>query len=474
MSGREPSAVAGPNPGVRWWTAAVLGAAAGGLGWGIRGQYGHETGAMIAGLLLSLVLTLLFCPHFTSAQAARAVAWCTIAIGFGGSMTYGQTIGLTQDPALVGNWAALRWGLLGLAIKGGIWIGFAGVFFGMGLGGRRYRPGELLLLLGSLLGVFFLGVALINSPFDPAHRILPRVYFSAAWSWTPKEDLRPRPEVWGGLLLALLALLAYARAWRGDRLAFRLGGWAVLGGVIGFPLGQCLQAFHAWHPDLFRHGLAGQLDPIINWWNFMETTFGAVAGAALGLGTWFERNRIVPTPTSSGPCLPRWAEVVLVVLHGFLLVGAGAWSEAYGEIGLVMGWIPLVAVAAGRWWPYLLALAVTALPIAVKTTQGLVNESHWATPLAGTGLCLWLPMAAVLAAALWFASGDRPERASVSFTAPALILACSIYFCLNFAIFRLPWPWATWTIRTPNAMVFALCTVLLVGRAVWAGRSRPT
>jgi len=27
---------------------------AGGLGWGIRGQYGHEAGAMIAGLLVRL------------------------------------------------------------------------------------------------------------------------------------------------------------------------------------------------------------------------------------------------------------------------------------------------------------------------------------------------------------------------------------------------------------------------------------
>ncbi len=36
----------------------MLGAFAGGMGWGIRGQYGHETGAMIAGLLLSLAETL--------------------------------------------------------------------------------------------------------------------------------------------------------------------------------------------------------------------------------------------------------------------------------------------------------------------------------------------------------------------------------------------------------------------------------
>ena len=33
------------------WLTLVLTAAAGGMGWGIRGQYGHETGAMIAGVL---------------------------------------------------------------------------------------------------------------------------------------------------------------------------------------------------------------------------------------------------------------------------------------------------------------------------------------------------------------------------------------------------------------------------------------
>lgn len=36
------------------WPAVLFPALAGGMGWGIRGQYGHETGAMIAGLLVSL------------------------------------------------------------------------------------------------------------------------------------------------------------------------------------------------------------------------------------------------------------------------------------------------------------------------------------------------------------------------------------------------------------------------------------
>ncbi|MFQ3168292.1 MAG: hypothetical protein ACI8QI_000835, partial [Limisphaerales bacterium] len=103
-----------PNPPL--WLAMLATAMAGGMGWGIRGQYGHETGAMIAGALVSLVLVFLFCPGRTSIHMIRAAALGTIAMGFGGSMTYGQTIGLTHDGSLIGNWAALRWGMLGLAI----------------------------------------------------------------------------------------------------------------------------------------------------------------------------------------------------------------------------------------------------------------------------------------------------------------------------------------------------------------------
>jgi len=116
----------------------VLCAAAGGMGWGIRGQYGHETGAMIAGLLVALVIGLLFCRGQTSLFAARVAALTAIGIGFGGAMTYGQTVGLSHDPQFNGNWEALRWGMLGLAVIGGIWVGFAGVLLGMGLGGKRY------------------------------------------------------------------------------------------------------------------------------------------------------------------------------------------------------------------------------------------------------------------------------------------------------------------------------------------------
>jgi len=109
--------------------------------------------AMSAGVLVSLTRVFLLCPNWRSLPAARTMTWGTVAMGIGGTMTYGQTIGLTQNPDMIGNWAALRWGMLGLAIKGRVWIGFAGFFLGMGLGGIRYRPIKLLLLMTGLVGV---------------------------------------------------------------------------------------------------------------------------------------------------------------------------------------------------------------------------------------------------------------------------------------------------------------------------------
>ena len=123
-----------PQTNVPLAKAMLLTAMAGGMGWGIRGQYGHETGAMIAGVLVASVLVMLFASVYSTLHAARAIAWTTIAISFGGCMTYGQTVGLTHDTELIGNTQALRWGLLGLFIKGGIWIGFGGLALGMALG----------------------------------------------------------------------------------------------------------------------------------------------------------------------------------------------------------------------------------------------------------------------------------------------------------------------------------------------------
>ncbi len=448
---------------VRPWQPICLGAMAGGMAWGIRGQYGHETGAMIAGLLVSLVWVFLFCRDAPLLPTLRAVAWCTVAIGFGGSMTYGQTVGLTHDGSLTGNWEALRWGLLGLAVKGGIWIGFGGVFLGMGLGGVRYRSWELLILLIAALGLFQLGSLLLNSPYRPADQVLPWIYFSDSWHWEPGAVLKPRRECWGGLLAALATVVVYSGWVRKDRLARNLAFWAVLAGAIGFPLGQSLQAFHAWNPELFRDGLGARFDAHINWWNMMETIFGATFGAVLGLGVWLNRKRIALTGNVSEVRVRPELEWMLIALFMVLLISgeffAFAPIEAFTDLGLAMGVLPIVMIASGRWWPPLMALPLTVLPIAGKTIQQLVySENRISVPLG------WLvygaiPLGLMLGAALWMGATSKSGRHSGALTGRLLLLSTWVYFGLNFAFFHFPWPWSEWTSRTPNGIIFTLCAI---------------
>lgn len=448
---------------LQWWQPVLFGALAGGMGWGIRGQYGHETGAMIAGLLLSLVLTHLFRPQAATLPVARAVAWCTVAIGFGGSMTYGQTIGLTQDAPLIGNWAALGWGLLGLAVKGGIWFGFAGVFLGMGLSGQRYRPLELCLLMAALVGLLFVGKAVLNAPFDPANKLLPPIYFSADWRWQPEAALKPRPEIWGGLLLALVGLFLYVAVRRRDVLARNLGLWAVLGGVVGFPLGQSFQAFHAWNRDAFSTGIWAAVDPLINWWNLMEIAFGATAGAFLGLGLWFNRHRLGELRDTRADGFAPWLGWALLALHATLLVGVEfqnwPWVDAAYDLGLVAGIIPMVAIAGSWWWPYVLILPLTLLPIAGKTLKALAYEQQAIGLSAGWTVYLVLPLILAAGVAAIWSRNQRLSLPAHRFTSSTLLLATWLYFGVNFALFRFPWPWEAWTQRTPSAIVLFVCAI---------------
>ena len=103
----------------------LLAAMAGGMAWGIRGQYGHETGAMMAGVLVGFVMLLLHGRHLPTLWSARAISLFALGISVGGSMTYGQTVGLTHDTPLVGNVEAYRWGMLGFGHQGrGLdWLG---------------------------------------------------------------------------------------------------------------------------------------------------------------------------------------------------------------------------------------------------------------------------------------------------------------------------------------------------------------
>jgi hypothetical protein len=455
----------------------LLCAAAGGMGWGIRGQYGHETGAMIAGLLVALVIGLLFCRGQTSLFASRVAALTAIGIGFGGAMTYGQTVGLSHDPQFNGNWEALRWGMLGLAVIGGIWAGFAGVLMGMGLGGKRYSSLEIALLWMFLICLYFLGLFLLNEPFDPAARRLPRIYFSGDWYWQPNNDsLRPRPECWGGLLFALLGLWAYAAFWKRDAMARNVGLFAMLFGAIGFPTGQSVQAYHSWNRADFQVGWLGAIEPYMNWWNTMETIFGAILGMGLGLGVWLNRQRIA-APAADQVEIPWRAEAPLLLAYAGAIA---AWNfmtfpplDAVANHSLTMGLLPLTLIVGGRYAPYLIALPIVALPICGKTLRELSYQTTEVPLTTGWTVLVIAPLIVMLAAAVILAKRGLRGDNGQSFARWGLLLSSWLYFLLNLGFFRTPtWPFGAATARTPSTIVFSMCVVALTLACVLVGRPK--
>ena len=453
------------NP-ISWWQPVLFAAMAGGLGWGIRGQYGHETGAMIAGVLVSLTLVFLLCPGIATIQVVRAAALGTVAMGIGGTETYGVTLGLCHNPDLVGNWAALRWGMLGSLIKGGLWIGFAGLFLGIGLGGKRYSPVEMLLLGLAMIAASILGSWLLNAPFNIEARQFSAIQFSNVWYWVPSSESRPRREAWGGLLFAMALGLAYTAGWKKDTLARNMGLWGLLGGAIGFPLGECLQSYHAWNPDVFARGIWTSLDPFMNWWNNMETTFGFTMGGTLGLGLWLNRARIDVTPDPREKLLPIPLELVLLAFHLYLLIHVqfiGGMVAEYYDAGLVLALVPFVCNIRGRIWPWLQVFSVTLLPIAAKTIRELVIENPVITAAPGWTFYFALPLLVATLAAVLMLRNARGGKDSSPVIACALLLNVWTYFWLNFAYFRYPWPWVDWTGRTPNGIIF---TIFAIGLSI--------
>lgn len=163
-----------------------------------------------------------------------------LGVGIGGQETYGQTIGLFREAD------TRAWGLFGLSVKGAVW----GLLSGLLISLAWIRPKRPVTVSLVLLVATHIGWQFINHP-----KLL---YFS-------NPLVRPREELWAGLLLAGLGLLALLR----NACAIRLGLLGALGGAVGFGGG----AF--WN-----------LVPVANFpgWKCMEFSFGFILGLALREG----------------------------------------------------------------------------------------------------------------------------------------------------------------------------------------------
>lgn len=337
---------------MRW---ILLPAFAMSLGWGWRGYIGGGPfGAMIPGAMVVLVLCLL--AGLDARRSALAAALGAVGVGFGGEMTYGQTVGFVRDPQ------AFEWGLLGLALKGAVWGLLGGAVVGIGFYLASGRRAKLELPLVGLVVGSALGWAVVNAP--------KLVYFS------DRVD-RPREEVWAGLLLGALVLIGLFVVRQSDArpvlrfaLAGLAGGWFGFGGGgLWIYLGSRLAAAPDW----------------VAWWKLMEFTFGLLFGAALGWAAWASRDWMAPVGEAA-EVAADWAPPVVEVL---------LWSAAAAGLFTASDFIPvrfawvivgagLLALAHGvpraRWW---IAIAVTAAAFFLDWYDYVRDEPPFGSKLLG-------------------------------------------------------------------------------------------
>ena len=273
------------------------------LGWGLRGQLGHSTGAMVPGALVALALCSLLPNKLFS--RGMAVGLGAIAFGYGATMTTQDTAQLA-DGQLHQAGSTLAMAFTGLAIKGAIWALFGGIFLGLAFVAARYRWRDVVLGMIFMVAVFPAGWALINMPRP--------VYFSVT-----------RHETYGGYLFGGIVLLAWLTFRGRTRIPLLLGLCVALAGGLGFPFGVFLNSV-----GLHSAYVGGWHD----WWKVAETTYGACMGIGLGIGTYLAKDKLPDIgelkETVTRPVSRAWGTVLgLVICEAFAILSHQRWG-GYG------------------------------------------------------------------------------------------------------------------------------------------------
>lgn len=279
--------------------------------WGMRGTLlGGERGAMLPGAALALVLLYSggSAPMATAFPMAASIG--AAAMFFGGSQTYGETIGLTN----ASDAASRKHGYVGLAIKGAVWFAVFGGLLGFGLGvmAGRYALWETELFVVLLPIVRGLGIMLLNTPANPKKQDHPRFYFSES-----------RREVWGGMVFIVLLILVFC-ACKGEWFPILLCLFGLVFGGVGFFLGNLFRSFADAHLSKTR----------ISGWKAMECSFGAIGALGIGL-CWC---------LFFGPFVSRYAYEITA--H------SGAWTPFPTKVYTLLAfiWLLCVALFIARYW----------------------------------------------------------------------------------------------------------------------------
>lgn len=244
-------------------------------GWGMRGcVIGGEKGALLPGALLGLCLAFFICDGEFSHLYLFFAAAGALSVFYGGTETYGQTLGFVLHPEREGYKNKFHIGLTGVFVKGGLWFSIASGVLSLLIGtlsGEYYSPLECSILFLLIPVCTLVGPKIFNSPYDKEKGRFPKIYFSL-----------DRSEEWGGNVLITLSILILS-AVKKDLLTLGAVGTGFLFGGIGFAVGLIL--FRICNYGTKKRQFFVKLNKMhmIEGWKLMEHVFGAVAGGGVML-----------------------------------------------------------------------------------------------------------------------------------------------------------------------------------------------
>ncbi len=443
------------NGSLRIAIGVLLAGLAMSLGWGIRGDYGHEAGAMIPGALLGLSICLASGREDWWRRASLMGMCGAIGWAFGGQMSYGRITGYTASSSL----PDVFYGYTCLFVIGGLWAGIGAailalsvtrpaaylerfarplvalwlVWFAMSLSGVTSWLSDRWSLndtdwVGATSALAVAGAWALLFPADRSACGLIAVLAGGWWAGylflTALLGLHmtpPRSDNWAGCVGLFAALLAYLRRQQ-DRTAGILAGYGFGIGGLGFVLGNILNMLGRaqWGP-VGRYEILHGLD----YWKWMEQSFGFIMG--LGVGAIFLGRigpRLTPPAEEGGTRRLRIVALVLlliVMMWANLFKNVRNWTGQKQIPGDVLG-------LSSSWWLLFIGLLLSAAVAIALIQDGRQRLALSPTIAFGRGqllflLVTWVPVVGAFTQALPGMSGRGVFLVHASFWITASLVS---------------------------------------------------
>lgn len=416
------------------------------VGWGIRGNFGHEYGAMIPGALATMGAVLLcdrkdWWPRIPCFGFLGALGW-----SFGGSISYMQVIGYTHS----GHSPSVLYGFACLFVIGFLWAAMGGAGAGLVAVLDREKLAELLMPLTTVFAAWWLQdfvTGFIESNNSDFRQASPLYWYDTDWlaalvaltailllaavrrRWDGATSLIAHMAIgwWISFLLLVVWLGIRMTPPRGDNwagcLGMTAGLWVFLQrrGYVHVTIASAICGF------IGGFGFAtATLFKLIevksgwetNWHSVLEQTYGLINGLGVACAVLFLARRA--PPISDPPRSLAWLRIYSVA---FVLLGVTflnlrknptVWTQAKSVPDL------LYTLPPGAWFDlaYLVLGSAMVALLFLHRRQRLpfIPESA-----VGQGQLLYLVF-------LWWVVMGNFERALVRFAPQRLITEGVIFF----------------------------------------------